>query len=316
MMRINLGRRVSNKYFMLFLVVVTILLSVNFFKINNMGVILAKEDTDLQNSMQKNSFEENLNLTHISNYDTYYGIPEALQISNDLLYVSDSCGDIQIFTLNNNEFELAGYYKNDLFNPKDARLADKPTALCISGNNLFLALNDLGVVILNITIPENPIFLSYFDNITADEIYVSDYKIYTLRRNSYKNTTFSIYDISSIQLPLLLYNITFNDDFNRMEIQNNYAFIKSYSRLRILNVTNPLNVSEIGHINGTIGGFSLHNKYLVLTNSYRNLTIFNLTEITNPNLHANLPFNFTNVISVFLTEKYMLSLGMKYISLI
>ncbi|MHA1367594.1 MAG: hypothetical protein ACTSP5_14450, partial [Candidatus Heimdallarchaeota archaeon] len=263
-MKIGQRKKGSKIYFILILVI-PILFSVNFFNIGSKRIVKGKEEINIQDTIQKNTFEEDLNITYVGNYDSYYGIPEDIQISNDLVYVSDNCGDIQILTLDNNGFELVGYYKNDLFS-SEIKLADKHTALCISGNNLFLALNDLGMVILNISTPQNPVFLSYYHNITADEVYAADNKLYTLKENSYINSTFSIYDVSTIQQPLLLFNKTYYDASYRMEIQNNCAFVRTDTRLNILNVTDPVNVTEIGHINRTIGGFTLHNNYLVLTN--------------------------------------------------
>ncbi|MHA1127249.1 MAG: hypothetical protein ACTSQX_16610 [Candidatus Heimdallarchaeota archaeon] len=287
-------KRNSRKYIRLFVIIIALLLTVNFFKINNLVNVGAKENTNTQNNLQKKSFEENLNVTHWGKYDTYYGKPYAIQTKNDLIYVSDICGDVQILALDNNEFELVGYYKNDLFDSEDARLTDKPASLCLSEDYLFLTLYDLGIAILNITNPENPILFEYYENITADEIYVSDNTLYTLKAYKWYNTTFSIYDISSIHLPFLINNITYDSTNGRMEFQNDFAFIKTYRKISVLNITDPYSITEISYINKTIGGFSLYNNYLVLTNVYSNLTIYNITDKLNPVLHANLQFVFNS----------------------
>jgi len=289
----KLGKQFLKKKFILVSLMMLLLFLTKFYDMNNRSKVTAKENSLPTETIQKNSIEEDLNVTQWADYDTYYGKPNAVQIHNDLIYVADVCGDIQILSLNNNQFELVGYYKNELFDSEEKRLAGISSALCISENHLFLSIDEYGIVILNITKPEEPSFLEYHENILADEIYVSGDRLYTLKTNLFHNTTFSIYNISSLGFPFQINNITYDDTFSRMEIQNNIAFIKTYKKISILNITNPYSLTEISHINNSIYGFSVFKHYLIITNYLSNFTIYNLTNIHNPQMIVKLPFAFS-----------------------
>lgn len=150
-----------------------------------------------------------------------------------------------------------------------------------------------GIKIYNIANPSNMYMIGH---LFIDTFVNSLQKVENLIYLAMGSAGLGIADISNLNDPVLLASYPFNGYVNSVTIRDNIAFISvhssEYNLVKILDVANPLNATEISNINDVSGNIYLYDDYLFIGHS-----VYDISNLSNPFSIAGFQ-DFGNVIGM------------------
>ncbi|MCP4580191.1 MAG: T9SS type A sorting domain-containing protein [candidate division Zixibacteria bacterium] len=145
----------------------------------------------------------------------------------------------------------------------------------ISGDYLYAAAGDQGLLIINIADMSNPILVGVFS--TQDylnSVFVRDNIAYLAPANF----TLQVVDVSAPTSPELIASL--DGDSRHVYVDGNYAFI-SGDNVKIVDISNSYNPNIISEYDSYAFSTTTHENYLMVA-GVRGVELIDITEITNP----------------------------------
>ena len=185
-----------------------------------------------------------------------------------------------------------GWGGGSLINPKrDPYIIgsrDTPSssyAVCIEGNYAYIADQNSGIRVINITNPSNPEQVGFYDTdgtaysveVDGNYAYVADFW-----------GRFTVLNVTNPTTPTFIANLFTPGAAHDVWIDGDYAYLAAWNEgLQIVNITNPKNPSLLAHYDTLNYAHSLvvDGNYVYLSNRESGLYTFN---VTNPSLPENL----------------------------
>lgn len=225
------------------------------------------------------------------------GVSKALRVIGDYAYVAGGNAGLQVVNIQEpKEMKLVGSYSIS----GDAKAVDLVAindTLASESNvdrytvNLthpdtklyaFLAFNDIGLQILDVTVPESPQLVGSIDVGTP----VNDVKV--VRNLVYLATSdkgLLIIDASNLTAPVQIGQLSTFSSGNGLDLEGTTAFIATtQNALQIVNVSNVSEPVEIGALNGTTTSLQsvYQSGYLYSANGKLGVDIFDVNDIGQP----------------------------------
>jgi len=180
------------------------------------------------------------NPTEVYNYQD--GAIYYITVSNNLAYVGANWGrELQILNVSDpaNPALIGAYEMPNEIQAKD---------IALSGDYAFLAATESGLVVMNVSNPSSPQFVTSYDTpdysfgitISGTTALLSDLSM------SLTGAAIRAFNISNPASPQLLGSFPANA--TGIEVSGNYAYASDIvNGLRVLDITNPANISEVGY---------------------------------------------------------------------
>lgn len=226
------------------------------------------------------------------------------------IYLADYQGGIKIFEMKEEpqELTLVGYFRD----------AGEAFEVLVEESIAYVANGLNGLVILDVKNPRRPKLLSnyYSEKVYYNCIAKQGELVYLL--NNY-GLGLDVYNVSDPKNPQKLptFNAMYNhpvSSYNEIIVEGSYAYALTaisgmwgpYSTLRIMNISNPENITEINEIvygNHYMRDLQIQNETLFL-GSYNGLYILNISDPTNLQQIAIFSSYYNRVYAITLHEEY------------
>ena len=160
----------------------------------------------------------------------------------------------------------------------------------------YLACDDMGLDIINVSEPAFPVLLSNYDPTSAiDELTIRDDLAYLVSQNK----GLEVINISDPAVPIKLGSITYGNVGTKVNVvlKEGCAYLTDQNRgLFVVNITDPANMSIIGRYEDSFGfGFMDIEGDLLAIPDERTIKIFNVSDPTTPWLITEITDAGTNI---------------------
>ncbi len=218
----------------------------------------------------------------IMGQDTQGSMPfyHTIKVQGHLAYVTNYFRDIS----------YRGLLVYDVSDPTNLEFLGKlpfqfATDLWIAGELAYVANGPDGVVICNVSNPQNPVQITSFDHaFNATGVAVQGYHLFVADSNS-TGGSFYIYNLLNINTPIQIgvYEGLPEVEHTNLVIDGDVAYSINYNRLLIWNITDPANLIISTEINHTVpmGGIALSGPYLLTVNG-TDTNLYNTTRLSRP----------------------------------
>ncbi len=204
-----------------------------------------------------------------------------LDLDSNYLYLTSRLDGLRIYDINHpSYFNLIGQYKPAIRDFKD---------VFVSNNRAYLANDDDGLEIVDISDKTQPVKVSDCSiESRAYRIYVDNlYAYVTGIYNTITNQSgISVIDISNELVPTKIATFNAFNISGRIKINNNFAYVPDkYEGLEIYNVTNPLDIQQIGLFypsDTEVESVYVEDNYCYLGTIDNGMFILDITDNTNP----------------------------------
>ncbi|MHA1127158.1 MAG: LVIVD repeat-containing protein [Candidatus Heimdallarchaeota archaeon] len=278
-------------FIILFIIIITNINNIN----NNISKLTTQGESSIQslNNINTASDQTNYSLSKINQYDDQLGAMNDVEIKGNFAYVAVQWGGLVIFDISDleNPFIIGSYY--DPINTSSVSTNELTFGVFVKDDVAFVADGRNGLLILNVSNPENPIKITHFDALGYWDVYID---VCVANNYAYilsSSDSLSILNISIIDQPYKISDIEYiGSQFTNVQIKNDLVYLDGVSLSKIVNVSNPLNPELLLSLNNT-QIFALQEDYLFTVDYYNNLIIYDasslplLTVITNYSLTIN-----------------------------
>jgi len=224
-------------------------------------IIIASLSFSIVNAME---------IEQIGVYD--FGVAYDVVVQDDVAYLSGNNG-VDVFDI------------TDKTNPiKLTRITtpDGALGLCIIDNTLYIAATSNGLMIVDISDPENPETLSIVSAIFGMDVYVNQDYAYVA-----SSTSFSVIDVSDPSNPERVVTVSGNERVYKMHGVEDTLYIgETYQGLMVYDTTDPTEPTYIRIVSGTTGIFDItsNTDKLYLGCHGNGVKILDITDRQNPEL--------------------------------
>ncbi len=235
------------------------------------------DDSDLDGIGDNADPVNALVLTPVSTFNTG-GQARGVYKDGKHAYVSDGTNGLQIYEIQSADGSFVKIGEFKIVDPLSAD--DSLRQVEKVGDYLFLAYRALGLFVLDVSDPTNPVEVFNYDTpdrasfieISGDTLYLSD------------RFGMLIFDISDPTSPVFLGDYDPPNEIERIEVVNNIAYAAVYySGVLILDVNNPANPVEISFVNAGFGIWTVAKKgdYLFAGGEASGLIVYDVSNLSN-----------------------------------
>ncbi|MHA1585274.1 MAG: LVIVD repeat-containing protein [Promethearchaeota archaeon] len=163
-----------------------------------------------------------------------------------------------------------------------------PSDFVRDGENLYIAENNYGIKIIDISNSSAPIMIANWtlpDYIFSDiglegnRIYLTMYKL-----KGYEPSSLLILDRQDINNITIIGNYTYTEAFEKFEVKDDIVYMASYQNLIIFNATDPSNIQILSSVFGHFGehGVAIQGNYVFFANNWLGLYVFDASNKSAP----------------------------------
>jgi len=236
--------------------------------------------------------------TLVNTYDTP-GEAHGIDLSGNYAYIADFDGGLRIINISNpNSLIEEGYYNTSYTH--DVKVLN---------NYAYIATNDPALEIINISNPNSPSRIGFYNSGTgASGIAINGNYAYLNESSGMR-----IIDIGNPVTPTAKDYHSLNFSLGSFSVQGNYAYVPaSHDGLKILDVSDPDNISEVGYydkINASTFSLSvLDNHAFIIQNLVSSESRFEVIDIQSPATpieRVSYPITYGAVTGVYATNTYV-----------
>ena len=196
----------------------------------------------------------------------------SIYVSGDWVYTTDMYGNLYVFDVSNpSEITMRNAYKSRT-----------PSVVCVSGDYAYVAAGDAGLVILDVTDPENPVETGYInlEEMSIGQVIVEQDIVYV---STYGRVLIFCIDVSNAETPQVLscYDTeSFNNEDTNLRVSNGYVYYVDGNWLKIVAFSDPRNPEEIGEFETIpeIRNLFISNDYAYIIDSSDDLTVLDVVD--------------------------------------